>query len=126
MADYNNNSRLRCLAEKRLLALAALELVRRHIDLCMTELNSRVLGLTSELAIVQNERDESRAEMDRLNIIIRGRDRLSNRLEEGAVGVQGGEDLVVDDQGFDIGMETVTQPMTYLLWQWISSKLLHA
>jgi hypothetical protein len=83
MADYNNNSRFCCLAEKRLLALAALEVVRRHIDLCMTELNSRVLGLTSELAIVRNERDESR-----LNIIKQERDRLSNRLEEGAVGVQ--------------------------------------
>ena len=105
MADYNNNSCLRLLAEKCLLALAALELVHRHDDLRMTELNSHVLELTSELAIVRNERDESHAEMDRLNIIIHGRDRLSNRLEEGAVGVQGGEDLVVDDQGFDIGME---------------------
>jgi hypothetical protein len=104
MADYNNNSRRPLLAEKRLLALAALEVVRRHDVLRMTELNSHVLELTSELAIVRNERNESRAEMDRRRIIIHGSDRLSNR-PEGAVGVQGNEDLVVDDQGFDIGME---------------------
>lgn len=104
MADSNNDSRRPLLAEKRLLALAALEVVRRHDDLLMTELNSHVLELTSELAIVRNERNESRAEMDRRRIIIHGSDRLSNR-PEGAVGVQGNEDLVVDDQGFDIGME---------------------
>jgi len=48
MADDNDN---------RLLALAAMELVRRHDDLCMIELNSRIHDLTSELAIVHNERD---------------------------------------------------------------------
>ena len=106
MADYNNNSCLPLLVEKRLLALAALEVVCRHDVLRMTELNSHILELTSELAIVRNERDESPTEMDRLRIIIHGRDRLSNHPgPEGAVGVQGGEDLVVDDQGFDIGME---------------------
>jgi len=103
MADYNNNSRRPLLAEKRLLALAALEVVRRHDVLRMTELNSHVLELTSELAIVRNERDESRAEMDRRGII-HGSDRLSNR-PEGAVGVQGNEDLVVDDQGFAAGID---------------------
>ena len=81
MADYNNNSRLRCFAE----ALAALEVVRRHDKLRMTELNSHKFELTSKLAIVQNERDESIAEMDRLNIIIQEGDR-PNRLEEGAIG----------------------------------------
>ena len=98
MADYNNNYRLPLLAEKCLLALAALEVVRRHDALRMTELNSHVLELTSQLTIVRNERDESHAAMDRLRIIIHGSDRLSNRPgPEGAVGVQGGNDLVVDD-----------------------------
>ncbi len=41
----------------RLLALAALELVCHHDDLCMIELNSHFHDLTSELAIVCNERD---------------------------------------------------------------------
>ena len=63
MADYNNHSHL--LAEKRLLALVALEVVRRHDALRMTKLNHHVLDLTSELASVQNERDENRAEMVR-------------------------------------------------------------
>ena len=67
MADYNNHSHL--LAEKRLLALDALEVVRRHDDLRMTKLNSHVLDLTSELASVQNERDENRAEMVRRGYI---------------------------------------------------------
>ena len=67
MADYNNHSHL--LAEKRLLALAALEVVRNHDDLRMTKLNSHVLNLTSELASVQNERDENRAEMVRRGYI---------------------------------------------------------
>jgi hypothetical protein len=60
MADDNDN---------RLLALAALELVRRHDDLRLIELNSHIHDLTLELAIVRNERDQSRAEMVRLNII---------------------------------------------------------
>ena len=67
MADYNNHSHL--LAEKRLLALAALEVVRHHDYLRMTKLNSHVLDLTSELASVQNERDENRAEMVRRGYI---------------------------------------------------------
>lgn len=67
MADYNNHSHL--LAEKRLLALDALEVVRRHDDLRMTKLNSHALDLTSELASVQNERDEIRAEMVRRGIL---------------------------------------------------------
>ena len=57
MADDNDN---------RLLALAALELVRRHDDLRLIELNSHIHDLTLELAIVRNERDQSRAEMVRL------------------------------------------------------------
>ena len=118
MADYNNNSRLPLLVEKRLLALAALEVVRRHDVLRMTELNSHVLELTSELAIVRNERDESRAEMDRLCIIIHGRDRLSNRPgPEGAVGVQGAKIWLSMIRDLILGWKTVTQPMTYLLWQ---------
>jgi hypothetical protein len=67
MADYNNHSHL--LAEKRLLALDALEVVRRHDEIRMTKLNSDVLDLTSELASVQNERDEDRAEMVRRGYI---------------------------------------------------------
>ncbi len=67
MADYNNHSPL--LAKKRLLALAALEVVRNHDDLRMTKLNSHVLKLTSELASVQNERDKNRAEMVRRGYI---------------------------------------------------------
>ncbi len=45
MADDNNN---------RLLALAALDLVRRHDDLRLIELNSHIHDLTLELAIVRN------------------------------------------------------------------------
>jgi hypothetical protein len=67
MADYNNHSHL--LAEKRLLALDALEVVHRHDGLRMTQLNFHVLDLTSELASVQNERDENRAEMVRRGYI---------------------------------------------------------
>ena len=48
MADDNDN---------HLLALAALEVVRRHDDLRMIELNYHIHELTSELAIVRNERD---------------------------------------------------------------------
>lgn len=67
MADYNNHSRL--LAEKRLLALAALEVVRRHDVQRMNELKSQVLELTAELDNVRNERDETRAEMVRRGFI---------------------------------------------------------
>jgi hypothetical protein len=108
MADDNDN---------RLLALAALELVRRHDDLRLIELNSHIHDLTLELAIVRNERDQSRAEMVRLNII--GPDfgmtrygRVhphhpinSNRPEKPVVGAQEGEELVADDQGFNLGLE---------------------
>jgi hypothetical protein len=108
MADDNDN---------RLLALAALELVRRHDDLRLIELNSHIHDLTLELAIVRNERDQSRAEMVRLNIIGPdfGMTRYGrvhphhpinrNRLEEAVVGTQEGEELVADDQGFNLGME---------------------
>lgn len=109
MADDNDN---------RLLALAALELVRRHDDLRLIELNSHIHDLTLELAIVRNERDQSRAEMVRLNIIGPdfGMTRYGrvhphhpinrNRLEEAVVGTQQeGEELVADDQGFNLGME---------------------
>ena len=67
MADYNNHSHL--LAEKRRLALDALDVVRRHDELRMNSLNSHFLDLTSELASVQNERDENRAEMVRRGYI---------------------------------------------------------
>ncbi len=60
MTDDNDN---------RLLALAALELVRCHDDLRLIELNSHIHNLTFELAIVRNERDQSRVEMVRLNFI---------------------------------------------------------
>ena len=63
MAEYNNHSHL--LAEKRLLAVDAMEVVRRQDEIRMTELISHVLNLTSELASVQNERDVNRAEMVR-------------------------------------------------------------
>jgi len=108
MADDNDN---------RLLALAALELVRRHDNLRLIELNSHIHDLTLELAIVRNERDQSRAEMVRLNIIGPdfGMTRYGrvhphhpinrNRLEEAVVGTQEGEELVADDQGFNLGME---------------------
>ncbi len=108
MADDNNN---------HLLALAALELVRRHDDLRMIKLNSHIRDVTFELAIVCNERDQSRAEMVRLNVI--GPDfgmtrywRVHpyhpinpNRLEEDVVGAQEGKKLVADDHGFDLGMK---------------------
>ncbi len=71
MADDNDN---------RILALAALELVRRHVDLRLIEPNSHIHDLTLELAIVRNERDQSRAEMEE------------------------GEELVADDLGFNLGM----------------------
>ena len=108
MADDNDN---------RLLALAALELVCRHDDLRLIELNSHIHDLTLELAIVRNERDQSRAEMVRLNIIGPdfGMTRYGrvhphhpinrNHLEEAVVGTQEGEELVADDQGFNLGME---------------------
>ncbi len=67
MADYNNHSHP--LADERLLALYALDVVRRHAELRMTNLNAHFLDLTSELASVQNERDENRAEMVRRGII---------------------------------------------------------
>ena len=69
MADYNNHSHL--VAEKRLLALAALEVVRLHDEQRMIKLNSHVLDLTSELANVQQGRDENRAEMVRRGYIQR-------------------------------------------------------
>jgi hypothetical protein len=62
MADYNNHSHLLA-EEKRRLAVNALDVVRRHDELHMNSLNSHVLDLTSKLASVQNERDETRAEM---------------------------------------------------------------
>ena len=110
MADYNNHSHL--VAEKRLLALAALEVVRRHDDLRMIELNYHIHELTSELAIVRNEREQLRVEMVRLGII--GPDFGMNPrhpinrypLEEAVVGAQEGEELVADaDHGFNLGME---------------------
>ena len=104
MADDNDNNRL--------LALAALEVVRRHDDLRMIELNYHIHELTSELAIVRNEREQLRVEMVRLGII--GPDfgmnprRPINRYprEEAVVGAQEGEELVADaDHGFNLGME---------------------
>ena len=104
--------------ENHLLALAALELVRRHDYVRINELNSYIHALTSELAIVRNERDQYRAEMVRLNLIAPnfgmtryGRANLhhsiiSNRIEEAVVGAQEGEELVADaDHGFNLGME---------------------
>ena len=67
MADPNNHSHL--LAEQRPLALAALDVVRSHDTQRMTDLNSLFLDLTSKLASVQNERDETRAEMVRRSIL---------------------------------------------------------
>ena len=67
MADPTNHSHL--LAEQRLLALAALDVVRSHDTKRMTDLNSHFLDLTSKLASVQNERDETRAEMVRRGIL---------------------------------------------------------
>ena len=108
MADDNDN---------RLLALAALEVVRRHDDLRMIELNYHIHELTSELAIVRNERDRYRAEMVRLNLIAPnfgmtryGRANLhhsiiSNRIEEVLVGAQQGEDFFPDDHGYNLGMK---------------------
>jgi hypothetical protein len=61
MAEYNNHYQL--VAETRPLALAALEVVRSQDELSMTRMNYHVLDLTSELAIVQTERDANRAEM---------------------------------------------------------------
>ena len=111
MADDNDN---------RLLALAALEVVRRHDDLRMIELNYHIHELTSELAIVCNEREQLRVEMVRLGII--GPDFGMNprrpinryRLEEAVVGAQEGEELVADaDQhGFNLGMENRLFPAT--------------
>ena len=69
MADYNNHSHL--VADKRLLALGALDVVRSHDTQRMTDLNSHFLDLTSKLASVQNERDETRAEMVRRGSIQR-------------------------------------------------------
>ena len=115
MANHNDNSRL--LAENHLLALAALELVRRHDYVRINELNSYIHALTSELAIVRNERDQYRAEMVRLNLIAPnfgmtryGRAHLhhpinSNRLKEAVVGAQQGEDFFPNDHGYNLGME---------------------
>ena len=88
-----------------------MEVVRRHDDLRMIELNYHIHELTSELAIVCNEREQLRVEMVRLGII--GPDFGMNprrpinryRLEEAVVGAQEGEELVADDQGFNLGME---------------------
>ena len=103
--------------ENHLLALAALELVRRHDYVRINELNSYIHALTSELAIVRNERDRYRAEMVRLNLIAPnfgmtryGRANLhhsiiSNRIEEAVVGAQQGEDFFPDDHGYNLGME---------------------
>jgi hypothetical protein len=100
MADDNNN---------RLLALAALELVRRHGNLRLIELDFHIHDLTFQLTIHCNERDQSCAEMVRLNII--GPDFGMTRYgrvhphEEAVVGAQEGEELVADDHSFNLGME---------------------
>jgi hypothetical protein len=108
IADDNHN---------RLLALATLELVRHHNDLRMIKLKTHIHDLTFELANVCNERDQSRAEMVRLNIIGPdfGMTRYSrvhphhpinhNRLEEEVVGAQEVKQLVADYHSFDLGME---------------------
>jgi len=102
--------------ENHLLALAALELVRRHDYVRINELNSYIHALTSELAIVCNERDRYCAEMV-LNLIAPnfgmtryGRANLhhsiiSNRIEEAVVGAQQGEDFFPDDHGYNLGMK---------------------
>ena len=98
--------------ENHLLALATLELVCRHDYVRINELNSYIHTLTSELAIVCNEREQLRVEMVRLGII--GPDFGMNPrhpinrypLEEAVVGAQEGEELVADaDHGFNLGME---------------------
>jgi hypothetical protein len=108
MADDNDN---------RLIALAALELVRHHDNLRLIELDSNIHNLTFEPAIHCNERDQSRAEMVRLNIIgpdfgMTRYERVHphhpinrNCLEEAVVGAQEGKELVADDYGFNLGME---------------------
>ncbi len=109
MLDDNDN---------RLLDLDALELVRRHGNLRLIKFDSHIHDLTFDLAIHRNERDQSRAEMVRLNIIGPdfGMTRYGrvhphhpincNRLEEAVVGAQEGKELVADDQGFNLGMES--------------------
>jgi hypothetical protein len=124
MANHNDNSRL--LAENHLLALAALELVRRHDYVRINELNSYIHALTSELAIVRNERDRYRAEMVRLNLIAPnfgmtryGRAHLhhpinSNRLKEAVVGAQQGEDFFPNDRRhFCFGIGYPAKQYTY-------------
>jgi hypothetical protein len=108
MADDNDN---------HLLALAALELVCRHDDLRLIELDSHIHALTFELAIHRNKRDQSHAKMVRLNIIGPdfGMTRYGrahphhpinrNRLEEAIVRAQEGKELVANDHGFNLGME---------------------
>ncbi len=91
LADDNNNP---------LLALAALEIVRRHNNLRMIKLETHIHNLTLERANVCNEREQSRAEMVRLNII--GPDFgwvhlhhciNHNRLEEDVVRAQEGKHI---------------------------------
>ncbi len=96
LADDNDN---------RLLALAALELVCRHGDLRLIELDSHIHDLTFELAIHCNKRDQSRAEMVRPNIIgpdfgmtrygrVHPHHSINrNRLKEAVVGAQEDKEL---------------------------------
>ena len=103
--------------DNRLLAVDALELVRRHNDLRMIKLKMHIHDLTFELANVCNERDQSRAEMVRLNIIgpdfgmtrylrVHPHHPINhNRLEEDVVRAQESKQLVADDHSFDLGME---------------------
>ncbi len=100
MADDNDN---------RLLAQAALELVCRHGNLRLIELDSHIHDLTFELAIHCNERDQSHVEMVRLNIIepdfgMTGYGRVHPH-EEAVVRAQEGKELVANDHGFNLGME---------------------
>jgi hypothetical protein len=123
--------------ENHPLALAMLELVRRHDYVRINELYSYIHALTSELAIVRNERDRYRAEMVRLNLIAPnfgmtryGRANLHhsiifNRIEEAVVGAQQGEDFSPMITAIFLGWKTVSQPPTNLLWHWISSQAIH-
>jgi hypothetical protein len=103
--------------DNRLLALATLELVRRHNVLRMIKLKTHIHDLTFELANVCNEKDQSRAEMVRLNMIgpdfgmtrysrVRPHHPINhNRLKEDVVGAHEVEQLVAHYHSFDLGME---------------------
>ena len=76
------------------------------------KLKTHIQDLTLERANVRNEREQSRLEMVRLNIIgpdfglVRPHHRINpNRLKEDVVRAQQGKQLVADNHSFDLGME---------------------